>query len=133
MAVEETTAEPCRCMQWYIRGLHRVGGRQLTSVIISATSKTQVIQIWSLRQMTLPFKVLSHRQATEGFNTNLPNKTNKVLFLYPQRIFMTRTRNYNAPCRLRARPGVHMKPWQKLKKLPSLFTTSGVRSGERAP
>jgi len=132
LALEETTAEPCRCMQWHIRGLHHVRDRNLTSVSIPPTSKTQVVQTWSLWQMTLSFKVLSHRQATEGFNTNLPNKTNNVLFLYPQRIFM-RTRNYNAPWRIRARPGVHMKPWQKLTKLPSLFTTSGVRSGERAP
>jgi len=43
LALEETTAEPCRCMQWYIRGLHRVGDRKLTSVSIPPTSKTQVV------------------------------------------------------------------------------------------
>lgn len=133
MALEETTAEPCRCMQWYIRGLHRVSDIQLNSVSIPPTSKTQVVHTWSLRQMTLSLKVLSHRQVTEGFNTNLPNQTNNKLFLYQQRTFMNRTRYYNAPCRIRARPGVHMKPWQKITKLPYLFTASGVRSGERAP
>lgn len=87
----------------------------VSSVIMPPTSKAQGVQTWSLWQMTLSFKVLSYRQATDRFNTKLPNKSNKILFQNPQRIFVNRTRNETAPCRIRARPGVHMKPWQKLR------------------